>query len=223
MNIDGLGPQIVELLISNKLIRDTADLYALKAEDIEKLERMGARSAQNLINAIEGSKGAGLARLIYGLGIRNVGEVAATTLAERFGTLDALIEADVDQIAELEDFGEITAECVVEFFSHVQNRELCRRLSEAGLTTVNTGAPKGELFASLSFVLTGTLPTMSRDEASERIKAEGGKVVGSVSKKTDFVVAGEAAGSKLTKAQALGVRIISEEELMRMIEEQKIL
>jgi DNA ligase (NAD+) len=184
---------------------------------------MGTKSAQNLVNAIEGSKNAGLARLIYGLGIRNVGEVAAATLAERFATLEALIEADAEQIAELEDFGAITAECVVDFFSHEQNRELCHRLSEAGLLTVNTGAPKGELFAGLSFVLTGTLPTMSRDEASEKIKAEGGKVVGSVSKKTDFVVAGEAAGSKLTKAQSLGVRIISEEELMRMIEEQKLL
>ncbi len=223
MNIDGLGPQIVELLIANKLISDVADLYSLKAEDIERLERMGAKSAQNLINAIEASKGAGLARLVYALGIRNVGEVAAAALAERFGTLDALTAATVEQITELEDFGEITAECVVNFFSHPQNRELCGRLSEAGLVTVNTGAPKGELFAGLSFVLTGTLPTMSRDEASEKIKAEGGKVVGSVSKKTDFVVAGEAAGSKLTKAQTLGVRIISEEELMQMINEQKIL
>ncbi len=223
MNIDGLGPQIVELLIANRLILDAADLYSLKAEDVQKLERMGARSAQNLISAIEASKGAGLARLVYALGIRNVGEVAATALAERFGTLDALTEATVEQITELEDFGEITAECVVNFFSHPQNRELCARLSEAGLITVNTEAPKGELFEGLSFVLTGTLPTMSRDQASEKIKAEGGKVVGSVSKKTDFVVAGEAAGSKLTKAQTLGVRIISEEELMQMIDEQKIL
>lgn len=223
MNIDGLGPQIVELLIANKLISDASDLYSLKAEDIERLDRMGAKSAQNLISAIEESKGAGLARLVYALGIRNVGEVAAAALAERFGTLEALTEATVEQITELEDFGEITAECVVNFFSHPQNRELCGRLTEAGLVTVHTGAPKGELFEGLSFVLTGTLPTMSRDEASEKIKAEGGKVVGSVSKKTDFVVAGDAAGSKLTKAQALGVRIISEEELVRMISEQKVL
>ena len=223
MNIDGLGPQIVELLIAKGLISDAADLYSLKAEEIEKLERMGTKSAQNLVSAIDASKGAGLARLVYALGIRNVGEVAAAALAERFGTLDALTEATVEQITELEDFGEITAECVVNFFSHSQNRELCQRLSEAGLVTVNTGAPKGELFAGLSFVLTGTLPTMSRDEASEKIKAEGGKVVGSVSGKTDFVVAGEAAGSKLTKAQTLGVRIISEEELMRMIETKTVL
>ncbi len=218
MNIDGLGPQIVELLISNGLIKDAADLYSLREEDIASLERMGSKSAQNLINAIEASKSAGLARLVYALGIRNVGEVAAATLAARFGTLDALMVANTEQVAELEDFGEITAECVVNFFSHEQNRELCSRLQGAGLLTVDTSEPKGELFAGLTFVLTGTLPTMSRDEASEKIKAQGGKVSGSVSKKTDFVVAGEAAGSKLTKAQSLGVRIISEEELVAMIE-----
>ena len=223
MNIDGLGPQIVELLLANSLISDVADLYSLKGEDIEKLERMGSKSAANLISAIEGSKSAGLARLIYALGIRNVGEVAAAALADRFGSLDAVMSATAEQIAEIEDFGEITAECVVNFFSHQGNIALCHRLEDAGLVTVNTAAPKGELFAGLSFVLTGTLPTMSRDEASEKIKLAGGKVVGSVSKKTDFVVAGEAAGSKLTKAQSLGVRIISEEELMQMIESGSIL
>ena len=223
MNIDGLGPQIVELLLNSKLISDVSDLYSLKAEDIEKLDRMGSKSASNLINAIEASKGAGLARLVYALGIRNVGEVAATTLADRFGSLSELMSATEEQVAELEDFGEITARCVVNFFSHSSNVELCNRLIDAGLVTVNTAAPKGDLFAGLSFVLTGTLPTMSRDEASEKIKHAGGKVVGSVSKKTDFVVAGEAAGSKLTKAQALGVRIISEEDLMRMIENGSLL
>ena len=223
MNIDGLGPQIVELLLNNGLIADTADLYSLKVEDIECLERMGSKSATNLISAIESSKGAGLARLVYALGIRNVGEVAAAALADRFGSLDALMAATAEEISELEDFGQITAECVVNFFSHPQNTALCQRLKEAGLVTLNTAAPKGELFAGLSFVLTGTLPTMSRDEASEKIKLQGGKVVGSVSKKTDFVVAGEAAGSKLTKAQTLGVRIISEQELMQMIDTQTLL
>ena len=220
MNIDGLGPQIVELLLKNRLICDVADLYSLRAEQIEALERMGEKSAQNLISAIESSKSAGLARLIYALGIRNVGEVAATALADRFGTLEELTRATVEQIAELEDFGEITAECVVEFFSHPGNIALCERLSAAGLVTVNTNAPKGELFAGLSFVLTGTLPTMSRDEASDLIKQAGGKVVGSVSKKTDYVVAGDAAGSKLTKAQTLGIKVISEEELLAMLKGQ---
>ena len=223
MNIDGLGPQIVELLINNKLISNVSDLYSLRAEDVEKLERMGSKSAENLISAIEASKSAGLARLVYALGIRNIGEVAASALAVRYGTLEALTAATVEELIQLEDFGQITAECVVEFFSHHQNIELCQKLTEAGVLTVDISEPRGELFAGLSFVLTGTLPTMSRDEASEKIKAEGGKVVGSVSKKTDFVVAGEAAGSKLTKAQALGVRVISEEELMQMIESGSIL
>ena len=220
MNIDGLGPQIVELLLANKLISDVADLYSLEASQIETLERMGAKSAQNLVSAIDASKSAGLARLIYALGIRNVGEVAAAALADRFGTLDELTVASAEQIAELEDFGEITAECVVNFFSHPQNVALCQRLKDAGLVTVNTNEPKGELLAGLSFVLTGTLPTMSRDEASELIKKAGGKVVGSVSKKTDYVVAGEAAGSKLTKAQSLGIKIISEEELLELLKDQ---
>lgn len=220
MNIDGLGPQIVDLLLKNDLISDVADLYSLKEEQIESLDRMGKKSAKNLVSAIEASKSAGLARLVYALGIRNVGEVAASALAERFGTLEALTTATAKQIAELDDFGDITAECVVNFFSHPQNIALCERLSAAGLVTVNTAAPKGETLAGLSFVLTGTLPTMSRDEASDLIKQAGGKVVGSVSKKTDYVVAGEAAGSKLTKAQSLGIAVISEEELLKMIKDQ---
>ena len=217
MNIDGLGPQIVELLLGNKLIGDVSDLYSLRAEQIEALERMGEKSAKNLISAIENSKAAGLSRLIYALGIRNVGEVAAAALAERYGDLEALTKATVEEIAELDDFGNITAECVVDFFSHPQNIALCHRLSEAGVETSYKGAPKGDTLAGLTFVLTGTLPTMSRDEASELIKNAGGKTSGSVSKKTDYVVAGEAAGSKLTKAQSLGVKIISEEELLAML------
>ena len=219
MNIDGLGPQIVELLLGNKLIGDVADLYSLRAEQIEALERMGEKSAKNLISAIENSKAAGLSRLIYALGIRNVGEVAAAALAERYGDLEALTKATVEEIAELDDFGNITAECVVDFFSHPQNIALCRRLADAGVETSYEGAPKGDTLAGLTFVLTGTLPTMSRDEASELIKNAGGKTSGSVSKKTDYVVAGEAAGSKLTKAQSLGVKIISEEELLAMLGE----
>ncbi|MBQ2384805.1 MAG: NAD-dependent DNA ligase LigA, partial [Clostridia bacterium] len=219
MNIDGLGPQIVELLLGNKLIGDVADLYSLRAEQIEALERMGEKSAKNLISAIENSKAAGLSRLIYALGIRNVGEVAAAALAERYGDLEALTKATVEEIAELDDFGNITAECVVDFFSHPQNIALCRRLADAGVETSYKGAPKGDTLAGLTFVLTGTLPTMSRDEASELIKNAGGKTSGSVSKKTDYVVAGEAAGSKLTKAQSLGVKIISEEELLAMLGE----
>ena len=221
MNIDGLGPQIVDALLKNGLIRDAADLYTLRHEDVAQIERMGAKSAQNLIDAIERSKGAGLERLTYALGIRNVGEVAATALAARYGTLDALMQATVEELCEIADFGEITAQCVVNFFSHEQNRALCERLTAAGLLTASTAKPADDLFQGLTFVLTGTLPTMSRDEASEMIKAAGGKVSGSVSSKTSFVVAGEAAGSKLTKAQSLGVPVIDEDTLKAMIEEKK--
>lgn len=222
MNIDGLGPQIVELLLANGKIRDAADLYSLKVEDVETLERMGKKSAQNLVAAIEASKTVGLARLVFALGIREVGEVAAAALAFRFGTLDALSRATAEEISAIENFGEVTADYVVDFFSHPQNIALCKRLEEAGVLTVDNSAPVGDLFAGLSFVLTGTLPTMSRDEASALIKQNGGKTVGSVSKKTDFVLAGEAAGSKLVKAQELGIRIISESDLFSMIENRLV-
>ena len=222
MNIDGLGPQIVELLLANGKIRDVADLYSLKVEDVETLERMGKKSAQNLVTAIESSKTVGLARLVFALGIREVGEVAAAALASRFGTLDALSRATAEEISAIENFGEVTADYVVDFFSHPQNIALCKRLEEAGVLTVDNSAPVGDLFAGLSFVLTGTLPTMSRDEASALIKQNGGKTVGSVSKKTDFVLAGEAAGSKLVKAQELGIRIISESDLLSMIENRSV-
>ncbi len=217
MDIDGLGPQIVEALIRADLIRDPADLYTLKAEQIANLERMGDKSAQNLVDAIEKSKSAGLERLLFALGIRNIGAVAATALAARYGTLEAAMNATVEELCEIQDFGEITALCVVNYFSHEQNRALCCRLSEAGLVTKSTAAPVGDRYAGKTFVLTGTLPTMSRDEASALIKAQGGKVSGSVSKKTDYVVAGEAAGSKLTKANELGVTVIDEATLLEMM------
>lgn len=217
MNIDGMGPQVVELLLKNNLISDAADLYSLRAEQLEALERMGKKSAENLVSAIAASKTSGLERLVFALGIRNIGEVAATALAARYGSLEALTHATKEELCELSDFGEITADCVVDFFSHPQNLALCRRLTEAGVLTESVAKPVGELFAGKTFVLTGTLPTMSRDEASELIRKNGGKVTGSVSSKTHFVVAGEAAGSKLTKAQSLGVTVISEEALLDMI------
>ena len=219
MNIDGLGPQIIDLLIENDLISSSADLYTLRAEDVQNLERMGEKSAANLISAIEKSKSAGLERLLCALGIPNVGEVAAESLAKRFGTLEACMSATVDDLVAIDDFGEITAKSVVSFFSREDNISLCSKLIEAGLLTEAVKEAASDKFAGLTFVLTGTLPTMSRDEASELIKAQGGKVAGSVSKKTSYVVAGEAAGSKLTKAQDLGIKIIDEEELKRMLEE----
>ena len=217
MNIDGLGPQIIELLLNNDLIHDAADLYSLVPEQIENLDRMGKKSAQKLVDAIAASKNAGLERLIYALGIRNVGAVAAEALAARYGSLESLMKATVEELCALSDFGLITAECVVNYFSHPQNIALCERLIAAGLTTTSTAAPRTEQLAGLTFVLTGTLPTMSRDEASALIKAQGGKVSGSVSKKTDYVVAGEAAGSKLTKAQDLGIKVIDESTLLELL------
>ena len=217
MNIDGMGPQIVEALLDGKLIRDVSDLYALKKEDVSVLERMGEKSAQNLINSIEASKTAGLERLIYALGIKNIGEVAATALAARYKTLEALMLATREELCSIADFGEITADCVLNFFSHEPNVELCRKLMAAGVLAESTAAPVGDKLVGLTFVLTGTLPTMSRDEAAALIKAAGGKVSGSVSSKTSYVVAGEAAGSKLAKAQGLGIGIIDEAALIEML------
>ena len=217
MDIDGLGPQIVEALIQAELIHDAADLYALRVEQISALERMGDKSAANLIAAIQASKQAGLERLIFALGIRNIGQVAAASLARRFGTLDACMSATAEQLCALDDFGRITADCVIEYFSRAESRALCARLTAAGVLTESTAAPVGDKLAGLTFVLTGTLPTMGRSEAEALIVAAGGKTSSSVSKKTSYVVAGEAAGSKLTKAQTLGVPVIDEAELLRML------
>ena len=216
MNIDGLGPQIVNALLENKLISNCADLYTLSTDDVARIDRMGQKSAQNLINSIENSKSAGLERLIYALGIRNIGEVAAAALAQKYKTLDALMHATRDELCDIQDFGEITADCVIEFFSHEQNIALCNRLTELGLNVNSTFVQLDARFEGLTFVLTGTLPSMSRDAASKMIKDRGGKVAGSVSKKTSFVLAGEDAGSKLTKAQSLGVTVIDEAEFLKM-------
>ena len=220
MNIDGLGPQIVDLLLRQGLIADAADLYRLTPDRIAPLERMGDKSAQNLVDAIERSKSAGLERLIYALGIRNIGQVAAVALAARYRTLEACMTATVEELCAIPDFGTITAECVVNYFTHPQNIELCRRLADAGVLTGSVAAPVGDKLAGLTFVLTGTLATMSRDQAEAKIKAQGGKCTGSVSGRTSYVVAGEAAGSKLTKAQALGITIIDEAGLLKMLEDK---
>lgn len=216
MDIDGLGPQIVELLISSGLIKDAADLYTLRVEDVRELDRMGELSAANLTNAIEGSKNRGLERLIFALGIRNIGEVAATAMAARFRTLEGCMAASFDELCAIEDFGAITAGSVVDFFSHPTNIALCNRLLELGLNTEAVAKVVDGSLSGLTFVLTGTLPTMGRAEASALIKERGGKCAGSVSKKTSFVVAGEDAGSKLTRARELGVPVIDEDELLRM-------
>lgn len=217
MNIDGLGPQVVELLLSAGKIKDIADLYTLTVEDIEGLDRMGKKSAENLVNAINESKNRGLERLLFALGIRQVGEVAAEEIAGKMRSLDNLFEATFEDFSSIKDIGGITATALVEFFADPSTRELCQKLISLGVKTDAVGEEKGEKFAGLTFVLTGTLPTMTRDEASALIKKEGGKVSGSVSKKTSYVVAGEEAGSKLTKAKELGVKIIDEATLLSMI------
>lgn len=222
MNIEGMGPAVIKALIGAELINKISDIYALRAEDIEKLDRMGPKSAQNLISAIERSKERGLDKLIFALGIRNIGEKAAKSLATRFSDIDLLFNATVENLTEIEDFGTIMSEDVVKFFAHPQTRTFVDELKAHGVITKYENEKKGDFFAGLTFVLTGTLPTLSRAEAGAMIESYGGKCSGSVSKKTNFVLAGEEAGSKLTKAEALGIKIIDEEKFLLMIEEQKI-
>ena len=219
MNIDGMGPALVKLFIENGLIRDAADIYKLKAEDIARLERMGEKSAENLINAIQNSRSAGLDRLIYALGIRNIGQKAAAALADRYGSIDALFEATREDLCQIQDFGAVMAEAVINFFSHPQTKTLIDELKAAGVKTEYERKAFSDKFAGLTFVLTGTLPTMTRDEAEAMIIQRGGKASSSVSKNTSYVLAGEKAGSKLSKAEALGVTVIDEEEFLRMCEE----
>ena len=217
MNIDGLGPQIIDLLLDNKRIENAADLYKLRVEDLKDLDRMGEKSAQNLVDAIERSKRAGLERLIYALGIRQVGEAASRAVAEKYKTLDSCFSATVESLCEIDDIGEITAKSIVEFFARPESRALADALEAAGVLTESTAAPKGDRLAGLTFVITGTLPTMKRDEASALIVQNGGKVSGSVSKKTSLVLAGEDAGSKLVKANELGIKVIGENEFLQML------
>ena len=220
MNIDGMGEAVVSALIDANLIRDAADIYRLDAEKVADLDRMGEKSAQNLIDAIERSKGAGLDKLIYALGIRGVGEKAARSLAQTFGDIDALASATKEDLIAIDDFGEITADYVVNFFTHPQNKTLIEELKSLGLKTTFGAEKASDILEGLTFVLTGTLPTMTRSEAEAKIIANGGKTSSSVSKKTSYVIAGSDAGSKLTKAEALGVNIIDEDAFLKMIGEK---
>ena len=217
MNIDGLGPAVVHLLIDSGLIKNTADLYKLNVDDIAPLERMGEKSAKNLIDAIDRSKSAGLERLIFALGIRNVGQKAAKALSGQYGDIEKLFLAKSEDIEKIEDFGQITAKCVEDFFSNNGTRVLVDSLKESGVVTTCEIKQQGGIFDGCVFVLTGTLPTLKRSEAEAIIEQNGGKTSSSVSKKTTYVLAGEEAGSKLTKAQSLGIKIISEEEFFGML------
>ena len=217
MDIDGMGPAVVQQLLEEKLIVDCADLYFLKFEDLVKLERFGEKSAQNLLDAIEESKHQGLDRVLSGLGIRLIGTRAATLLAERFGDLDSLMTADETTVAEIDDIGEKMAVSLVHYFKDAKTHEIIAKLKAAGVRLDYEQRQTDDTFLGKTFVLTGTLPTMKRDEAKALIESHGGKVSGSVSKKTDFVVAGEEAGSKLDKANALGITVLSEEDLLSML------
>ena len=217
MDIEGLGPAVVAQLVENGLIANVADLYDLHAQDVAQLDRMGAKSAENLIRAIEKSKANDLSKLIYGLGIRQVGEKAAAVLARHFGTLDALTAAPTEELTEIPDVGEITAKCIVNYLNQPQAKDLIARLKAAGVNMDSTVQKVDDRFAGMTFVLTGTLTRFDRKTAENEIVLRGGKASGSVSKKTTYVVAGEAAGSKLTKAQQLGVPVLTEDEFAELL------
>jgi len=219
MDIEGLGPANVEMLLASGLIENIADIYYLKAEDVEKLDRMGKKSASNLISSIEKSKSNSLDKLIFGLGIRHIGKKAGKLIAEKFNNIDEIINADANTFADISEVGLKMGESIVEYFKNPQVKDTVEKLKIAG---VNMKGSKKELlderFLGMTFVLTGTLPTYTRGEAQEIIESYGGKTSSSVSKKTTYVLAGEEAGSKLEKANSIGVKVIDEEEFKRMIE-----
>jgi len=217
MDIEGLGISVCESLINNGLVSSAADLYYLEASEIAELDRMGTKSAENLLNALDKSRRAGLARLLCAFGIRQVGQKAAKVLASHFETLDELIAADKDALTNIPDIGPVTADYILNWFSNPQSLHLIERLREAGLDFDSHEEKKDDRFAGLTFVLTGALEKFTRDEASAIIESYGGKTSSSVSKKTSYVLAGDNAGSKLTKAQSLGISIISEDDFSDMI------
>ena len=217
MNIDGLGDALVNQLSAAGLVHKVSDLYRLTKDDLLKLERMGDKSAQNILDEVAKSKSAPLERVIYGLGIRFVGERTAQFLAEHFGSLDAIMKASAEELQEVNEVGPRIAESIAEFFSDEHNRQLVNDLRKAGLTLTGQKKEKGTQLAGKTFVLTGTLARHSRDEAKKKIEDAGGRVSGSVSKKTDYVVAGSDAGSKLDKARELGVAVIDEEEMEALL------
>lgn len=224
MDIEGLGEKLVDQLVDGGIVRTPPDLYRLGVLKLAALERMGEKSAQNLVDAIDRSRKPTLARFIYALGIRNVGEATAKDLAAHFGTLDALMSADEAALLEVPDVGPVVAEAIRQFFSEPHNREVVEQLRADNMLEIRESAPRQIVAegpaAGKTFVLTGTLPGMTRDEAKALIEAHGGKVAGSVSKKTSYVVAGAEAGSKLAKAEALGVPILDEAGLLNLLQQK---
>lgn len=221
MNIDGLGPANMKLLVESGLVKSPADLYSLEKKQLSNLYGFAEKSADNLLKAIESSKSAELDRLVFALGIRNIGQKAAELLCIKFPSMDKLLAAEKDEIASIEGFGEVMADSVVTALREPHRIELIERLREVGVNmTYSKESSADNRFEGLTFVLTGTLPTMKRDDAKKLIESFGGKVTGSVSKKTDFVVAGEEAGSKLVKAQELGIEILSEADLISKMQDK---
>ena len=220
MDIDGLGTAVATQLVEKDLVHSAADLYDLTLEQLLTLEKFKEKSATNLLHAIENSKQNNLDKLLFGFGIRNIGDKAAALLAEYFGTLEAIREADIEKISEIDGFGGVMGQSVVEFFAKDGTTDLIRRLADAGVNMTWKGEPKGDKLAGMTLVVTGTLETLSRNEAEALIVKNGGKASGSVSKKTAYVVAGTAAGSKLTKAQALGVPVLTEKEFLAMLRDE---
>jgi DNA ligase (NAD+) len=220
LDIDGLGEKIVDQLVDGALVRTPADLFRLEAPALAALERMGDKAAANLVTAIETCKHTTLARFIYALGIRNVGESTARDLAAHFRDLDAVMNADGQRLQQVSDVGPVVAESVAAFFAEQHNRDVVAELMTAGITFAPIAEPETPApgVVGKTFVLTGAMPTLTRDEAKARIEAKGGKVSGSVSKKTHYVVAGEDAGSKLVKAQELGVAILDEPGLLVLLD-----
>ena len=219
MNIDGMGDALVNQLTGRGLVKNVADIYKITKADLLQLERMGDKSAQNVLNEIEASKKLPLQRVIYGLGIRFVGERTAEFLAEHFGSMDALVNASQEELQEVNEVGPRIAQSIVEFFQERRNRELVQQLRSAGLSFTGNKKQRGTKLAGKTFVLTGTLARYTRDEAKKMIEDAGGKVASSVSKKTDYVVAGADAGSKLDKAKELRVNVVDEKEMEKLLGE----
>ena len=220
MDIDGLGTAVATQLVEKGMVHSAADIYALSREQLLTLDKFKEKSADNLLNAIQRSKENNLDKLLFGFGIRNIGDKAAALLAEHFGSLQAIREADAAAISEIDGFGGVMAQSVVEFFAKEGTTDLVHRLADAGVNMQWKGEPKGDKLAGKTLVVTGTLETLSRNEAEALIVKNGGKASGSVSKKTSYVVAGTAAGSKLTKAQALGVPVLTEAEFLDLLKEE---
>ena len=218
MDIDGLGPALLERLTQEGMVASPADLYHLDYSKIAQMDGMGELSASNLRDSIEASKKQDLSRVLFALGIRNIGQRAAQLLARRFGSMDGVLAADEAQLTEIDGFGSIMAQSVLEFFSHQPNRALVQALAQAGVNMQSVNQQASDKLAGLTFVLTGTLPNLTRDQAKALIEAQGGKVSSSVSKKTSYVVAGAEAGSKLDKANTLGVPVIDEEALLKLVD-----